>query len=430
MHQLSIRARAARRRRRGAVASGGGGGAASRRAVAGDRARPAARGRGRQRARPRDAARADGAPARRALGAGGAGQAAAPDGQERRGAGAAAHGAGAAAAGSRAQALPRSARRRRGRRSRRTRRARPPLRRGRADAVAAARPRRRPRPDRERRGGPARSPRGARAPERAVANLRPARRPGADRTRRRGEQGVRRPLHAGPRRGRHPPGARVPARTRAASSTTLEATDRSDEDLSEPWYGLYYDNRAEVVRFEGLRPGDVVEIQYLVDDVGSDNQMADYFGDLQYIGETIPKRRWDYTLIAPVSRPIHANVPRLPRLDRQVSVRGERSRLSLRGRATSPKIDAEPAMPGVGEIVARTCTSAPTRRWNDVGAWYWRLVEESLGADDEIRRTARGLVTARHERRRARARRATTSSSRGPATSGSSSASTATSPTR
>ncbi len=38
--------------------------------------------------------------------------------------------------------------------------------------------------------------------------------------------------------------------------------------------------------------------------------MADYFGDLQSIGETIPKRRWDYTLIAPVSRPIHANVPR------------------------------------------------------------------------------------------------------------------------
>src|SRR5213076_849755 len=57
--------------------------------------------------------------------------------------------------------------------------------------------------------------------------------------------------------------ARVYRRGARGDITTLEATDRSDEDLSEPWYGLYYDNRAEVVRFEGLRPGDVVEIQYL-----------------------------------------------------------------------------------------------------------------------------------------------------------------------
>jgi cellulose synthase operon protein C len=184
--------------------------------------------------------------------------------------------------------------------------------------------------------------------------------------------------------------ARVYRRNARGELTTLEATDRSDEDLSEPWYGLYYDNRAEVVRFEGLRPGDVVEIQYLVDDVGSDNQMADYFGDLQYIGETIPKRRWDYTLIAPVSRPIHANVPRLPRLDRQVSVEGSDRVYRFAARDVA-KIDAEPAMPGVGEISPYLHVSTYAS-WNDVGAWYWRLIEESLGADDEIRRTARGLV--------------------------------------
>ena len=184
--------------------------------------------------------------------------------------------------------------------------------------------------------------------------------------------------------------ARVYRRNARGELTTLEATDRSDEDLSEPWYGLYYDNRAEVVRFEGLRPGDVVEIQYLVDDVGSDNQMADYFGDLQYIAETIPKRRWDYTLIAPVSRPIHANVPRLPRLDRKVSDEGSDRVYRFAARDVA-KIDAEPAMPGVGEISPYLHVSTYAS-WNDVGAWYWRLIEESLGADDEIRRTARGLV--------------------------------------
>jgi len=184
--------------------------------------------------------------------------------------------------------------------------------------------------------------------------------------------------------------ARVYRRNARGEVTTLEATDRSDEDLSEPWYGLYYDNRAEVVRFEGLRPGDVVEIQYLVDDVGTDNQMADYFGDLQFIGETIPKRRWDYTLIAPVSRPIHANVPRLPRLERQVSVEGN-DRVYRFAAKDVAKIDAEPAMPGVGETSPYLHVSTYAS-WSDVGAWYWRLVEESLSADDEVRRTARGLV--------------------------------------
>jgi transglutaminase-like putative cysteine protease len=184
--------------------------------------------------------------------------------------------------------------------------------------------------------------------------------------------------------------ARVFRRNARGEITTLEATDRSDEDLSEPWYGLYYDNRAEVVRFEGLRPGDTVEIQYLVDDVGSDNQMADYFGDLQFIGETIPKRRWDYTLIAPVSRPIHANGPRLPRLERQVTVEGS-DRVYRFAAKDIAKIDAEPAMPGVGEISPYLHVSTYAS-WQDVGAWYWRLVEESLTADDEVRKIARGLV--------------------------------------
>ncbi|HXU05263.1 MAG TPA: DUF3857 domain-containing protein, partial [Polyangia bacterium] len=184
--------------------------------------------------------------------------------------------------------------------------------------------------------------------------------------------------------------ARVYRRSASGELTTLEATDRSDEDLSEPWYGLYYDNRAEVVRFEGLRPGDVVEIQYLVDDVGSDNQMADYFGDLQFIGETIPKRRWDYTLIAPVSRPIYSNVPRLPRLERQITVEGN-DRVYRFAAKDIGKIDAEPAMPGIGETSPYLHVSTYAS-WADVGAWYWRLVEESLAADDEVRRTARGLV--------------------------------------
>ncbi|HEX3903308.1 MAG TPA: DUF3857 domain-containing protein [Polyangia bacterium] len=185
--------------------------------------------------------------------------------------------------------------------------------------------------------------------------------------------------------------ARIYRRDARGALEVLEATDRSDEDLSEPWYGLYYDNRAEVVRFEGLRPGDVVEIQYLVDDVSSENQMADYFGDLQFVAETIPKRRWDYTLIAPKSRPIHANQPRVAHLEQKISVEGD-DRVYHFAATDVAKIDAEPAMPGTAETAPYLHVSTYAT-WGEVGAWYWHLVEDQLAADDDIRRTARGLVT-------------------------------------
>ena len=185
--------------------------------------------------------------------------------------------------------------------------------------------------------------------------------------------------------------ARIYRRDAHGGLEVLEATDRSDEDLSEPWYGLYYDNRAEVVRFEGLRPGDVIEIQYVVDDVSSENQMADYFGDLQFIAETIPKRRWDYTLIAPQSRPIHTNVPRVAHLEQKSSVEGD-DRVYRFAATEVAKIDTEPAMPGVAEMAPYLHVSTYAT-WREVGAWYWHLVEDQLADDDDVRRTARGLVT-------------------------------------
>jgi transglutaminase-like putative cysteine protease len=185
--------------------------------------------------------------------------------------------------------------------------------------------------------------------------------------------------------------ARIYRRDPRGGLEVLEATDRSDEDLSEPWYGLYYDNRAEVVRFEGLRPGDVLEIQYLVDDVGSENQMADYFGDLQYVAETIPKRRWDYTLIAPQSRPIHANQPRVARLVEKTAIEGD-DRVYSFAATDVAKIDAEPAMPGAAETTPYLHLSTYAT-WSEVAAWYWHLIEDQLAADDDLRRTARGLVT-------------------------------------
>ena len=184
--------------------------------------------------------------------------------------------------------------------------------------------------------------------------------------------------------------ARIFRRDAAGVWQTLQASGRDDQDLSEPWYGLYYDFRAEVVAFEGLRAGDVLEIEYVVSDVSRENQLAGYFGDLQFVSEGVPKRRWDYTLIGPPGRTFHFARPAVARLTE--SVTGAQGETIYRFAADEvPRIEAEPAMPGLAEISPYLHVST-YGSWEEVGAWYWRLVEEQLVADEAIKKAAAEAV--------------------------------------
>jgi tetratricopeptide (TPR) repeat protein len=173
----------------------------------------------------------------------------------------------------------------------------------------------------------------------------------------------------------------------------IQVSERDDQDLSEPWYGLYYDYRAEIVRFEGLRAGDVIEIAYVLSDVSQENQMAGYFGDLQFLAEGVPKRRWDYVLLGPPGRTFHVAAPVVAGLERSDTVEnGERVlRFSARN---LPRVELEPAMPGLAEISPFLHISTYGRA-EDVGAWYWHLIAEQLKPDDTIRAAAESAVPTR-----------------------------------
>ena len=99
--------------------------------------------------------------------------------------------------------------------------------------------------------------------------------------------------------------------------------------------------------------------------MSSENQLADYFGDLRYIAETIPKQRWDYTLIAPAARPVYANEPRLPRFERHESTEGT-DRLYRFSATDVARIEPEPAMPGLAEVAPHLHLSTYAS-WDEVG---------------------------------------------------------------
>jgi tetratricopeptide (TPR) repeat protein/transglutaminase-like putative cysteine protease len=165
-----------------------------------------------------------------------------------------------------------------------------------------------------------------------------------------------------------------------------EASGRDERDLSEPWYGLYYDTRAEIIGFENLRAGDVVEVQYTVADVGYSNEFADYFGDFEMIADSLPTRRWDYTLIAPKARTFYFNPARMPDLGPRTETRGDDVLYKFEARHVA-RIESEPAMPGFAEIAPYLHVST-YRTWEEVGRWYWNLVADQMKDDGTLAKAA------------------------------------------
>ncbi len=180
------------------------------------------------------------------------------------------------------------------------------------------------------------------------------------------------------------------ARVFKADGEIVEATSTDEEDLSEPWYGLYYDVRAEVVHMPALAPGDVVDVEYIVSDVASRNMFSDYFGDVHFFEEDLPRLASTYILRAPQSRVLYFNTPQLPNLVRTDRVEGNEHVYTFTA-ANTRKLDSEPGMPGFSEIAAYLHVST-YGSWSDVARWYRGLVAPQLETDDAIRQAVKDAV--------------------------------------
>jgi cellulose synthase operon protein C len=180
--------------------------------------------------------------------------------------------------------------------------------------------------------------------------------------------------------------ARVFRRGSDGALEISEATARDERDLSEPWYGLYYDSRAEVVVFENLRAGDLVEIQYSLADVAYSNELSDYFGDFELIADNFPTRRWDYTLIAPKGRVLYFNSPLAAGVSSRTETGGDETVYKFVAEHVA-RVESEPAMPGIAEIAPYLHVST-YKSWQDVGRWYWNLVVDQMQDDGTLKKAA------------------------------------------
>lgn len=158
----------------------------------------------------------------------------------------------------------------------------------------------------------------------------------------------------------------------------------------DPALAIYTTARRYYVRFPRLEPGDVVELQYTVDDVAARNAFADYFGEVVYMQGTESVRRSEYVLVTPKTRQFFFNQPHVPGLEQTVTEDGDQRvfRFLARNLAAVPEEALQPPWP---EILGHVNVST-YKTWEDVGRWYWGLVKDQFIPDDEVRRRAEALT--------------------------------------
>ncbi|MFN0063614.1 MAG: DUF3857 domain-containing protein [Myxococcaceae bacterium] len=182
------------------------------------------------------------------------------------------------------------------------------------------------------------------------------------------------------------------ARITKPDGSIVDGHSETERNINEPWTGLYYDARARQLSFPSLDIGDVLELQYRLEDTANENLLADSFGDFEFVQGPATKVRWRYVVEMPSHRPLHWNQATLSPLvqasSRSVSQQWTRYEFEA---AHVPRVVQEPSMPGWSERAAHLHVST-FKNWDEVGQYYWNLIKEQLVPDDAIRTAVNTLL--------------------------------------
>jgi tetratricopeptide (TPR) repeat protein len=181
------------------------------------------------------------------------------------------------------------------------------------------------------------------------------------------------------------------ARVYRKDRTVDEAVESGAGSMADdPTLAIYTTARRYYVRFPRLEPGDVVELQYRVEDIAPRNAFADYFGEVAYLQSTEPIAHSEYVLMTPKSRAFYFNEQRIRGLERTIEERGDQRIFRFVARDV-PVIEHEAQQPPWAEVLGHVHVST-YRSWDEMGRWYWGLVKDQFVADDEVRRRAETLT--------------------------------------
>lgn len=180
------------------------------------------------------------------------------------------------------------------------------------------------------------------------------------------------------------------AKVYRADGRVDEAIESGETGVNDPSMAMYTSTRTFYVNFPRLNAGDVVELRYRVEDVSLRNEIADYYGEVEYMGTSEPVASSEYVLIGPKSRTFHINADSVPNVKRETREEGDNVIQRLIAEDV-PALAPEPVMPPWGEIMPRIHVST-FKTWDEVGAWYWGLARDQFDVDDEVRKKVREIT--------------------------------------
>lgn len=182
------------------------------------------------------------------------------------------------------------------------------------------------------------------------------------------------------------------ARITRPDGSVLESYGDQDRHINEPWTGMYYDARARVLSFPQLAAGDVLEVQWRLEDNALDNLLSDYWGDVDVMQSMHRKLRYQYVVEMPAGRQLFWNKAALPPWVTATQAPGPEGRTVYRFEARNvPRIVPEPNMAGWAEVAA-TLHLSTYQTWEQVGRYWWGLVREQLTPNDELKKTVEKVL--------------------------------------
>ena len=155
---------------------------------------------------------------------------------------------------------------------------------------------------------------------------------------------------------------------------------------------IHYDVDVKVFAIPGLQVGDVVEIQYQIDDVSRRNERGDYFGMMEYLQGDEPREDWRYVLITPRETKLYYTTVGSALKPEVVENAGETIRTwRLAG---TPGLVKEPHMPGYTEI-GPYLHGSTFRDWAAMGRWCAGLYRDQFALDERGRELARKVTAGK-----------------------------------
>jgi cellulose synthase operon protein C len=182
------------------------------------------------------------------------------------------------------------------------------------------------------------------------------------------------------------------ARITKPDGSVVDSYSETERNINEPWTGMYYDARAKMLNFPALAPGDVLELQYRIEDTAQDNLLSDYFGEVENIQGIYPKLRFQYQVDMPQERALYSNSAKLPGVAATTEELEGGRRLYQWKAKSVPKVVPEPGMPGWAEVAPPLHVST-YKSWEQVSRYWWGLVRDQLTPNDELRQTVERVLT-------------------------------------